>query len=226
LALQTDVVARSDERFLKLLAPGHLEVLEASSQTVYGVWRDLALAYLNPAWFAFAVNNDGRHIASEWALGRSILDATPDETRNWYRAFFAAALWCDPLHPMQHEYDCSSGTLRRRFHMVAYPVGGSGGSPRDGLVVVHSLRLETPHVGEVAVEAYRDTTLGAIRRCMHCRRMRRARQPELWDWVPALIHDPPCKVVADLCPFCRDHNYSDAALERAMSASSSSALAR
>ena len=48
---------RCDSAFATLLTSSHLHLLEDHPHTVYGVWSDLRLAYMNPAWFSFARRN-------------------------------------------------------------------------------------------------------------------------------------------------------------------------
>jgi hypothetical protein len=195
-----------------MLPASYLSTLEASGQTVYGVWEDLALAYTNPSWFSFASQNGGDRVSSDWPIGRSVLDAIPQIAQDWYRKFFAAALDYQGAHPPQHEYECSSAELYRRFHMTAYAVCENS---RRGLVLVHSLRMETQHAEPPGAEApaaaaakvYRESATGLIRQCMHCRRIRRPLEPALWDWVPVLLREPQPNVTHGMCALCSEHYY-------------------
>lgn len=213
--------ARSDESFLRMLPASYLSALEASGQTVYGVWEDLTLAYTNPSWFSFASQNAGDRVISVWPIGRSVADAIPPTAQDWYREFFAAAFRYQGAHPPQHEYECSSAELYRRFHMTAYALCENS---RSGLVIVHSLLIETPHTerpgtgapAAAAAKVYTEPTTGLICQCMHCRRVRRPLEPTLWDWVPVLLREPQPNVTHGMCEFCSEHFYSEQQILRAV----------
>jgi hypothetical protein len=209
-SLYPPIELRSDQSFLQLLSEDYLRALECYPHTVYGVWSDLRLAYTNPAWFLFAQRNGGQHITEDWPIGRPVLDAVPEIGRHWYSEFFAEALRRQKeSHPKQHEYECSSSKLYRRFVMTAYPLENS----QKGLVLVHSLSVQTAQPSEAApvllLEAlarYTQST-GLIRQCMHCRRVCRPHDPDRWDWVPALVDEPQRNVTHGLCGICLEHFY-------------------
>ena len=61
--------------FGELLAGFDLDALARQPDTIIGLDADLRLAFLNPAWFAFAeANGGGPAIARDWGLGRCVLD--------------------------------------------------------------------------------------------------------------------------------------------------------
>jgi hypothetical protein len=65
-----------------LFTSSHLHLLEDHPHTVYGVWSDLTLAYMNPAWFAFARRNGAEQsVPSAWSIGRSTIDAVVNTLR-------------------------------------------------------------------------------------------------------------------------------------------------
>jgi hypothetical protein len=51
--------AQYDVGFRPLLADCESGALEDATGTVYGLWPDLTLAFMNPAWFRFAAENRG-----------------------------------------------------------------------------------------------------------------------------------------------------------------------
>lgn len=135
--------AHIDANFAARLAPHfRLEELERYPATVFGLWPDFRLAYLNPAWTAFADVNGGQpSVTSTWGLGTRYLDAIAEPLRPFYERLLARAP--EPgasLHPVSHQYECSSATLFRKFSMQVYALPEGA-----GFVIVNSLLVETPH---------------------------------------------------------------------------------
>ena len=128
-----------DPLFLPLLSDFDLDQLESENDTIYGLWPDLTLAYASPAWTRFAAENDGEPaISTEWGQGRCILDAIAEPLWRFFVENFARSL--QESRPWGHLYECSSADLYREFHMKVFPLGRA-----EGMLVVHSLRLETAH---------------------------------------------------------------------------------
>jgi hypothetical protein len=80
------------------------------------------------------------------------------------------------------DYECSSAQHYRLFRMEIRPIRSAG------FVLIHALRIERPHGRERASfspdpRRYTDSH-GLITMCAHCRKTRRAAEPEVWDWVP------------------------------------------
>jgi PAS domain S-box-containing protein len=203
--LKDSLGARCDPLFAELLTPSHLAMLEGHSHSVYGVWSDLALAYVNPAWFTFARRNAGEHAdPRSWGIGRSTLDAIPACLRAWYGALFCAASAADGGHPRQFEYECSTAEVHRRFVLQVFPLAGA---LRGGYIVVHSLRFEVPHVvsDRVAMlpdmQAYADAA-GFLHQCVNCRRVQSTPEPSNWCWVPEWVREAQSNVEHALCPKC------------------------
>lgn len=190
-----------DADFVRLLDEYEPSKLEAQSGAIYGLWPDLRLAYLNPAWFRFATENQGEpHISQAWGLGADLSAALPWPLRQWYRDGYAECLRRHRSWSL--EYECSSAELYRRFHQVVYPLGRE-----EGLLIVNSLVLEVPHDGETRPccepleKAYLDGD-GLLHQCSHCRRVRRQGLAEHWDFVPQWIRQPLSNTSHTLCPAC------------------------
>ncbi len=184
--------------------------LDESAATIYGLSPSLTLAYMNPAWYRFAGLNGGESLlADRWQLGASVMDAIPDCLRRFYADFFASVQKADDVHPLGHEYECSSADIRRLYRMTAYPITSSGGV---GLIVVNSLVFESPielpgeSAGRETGSSYVDAS-GLIRQCSHCRKVRTVLVPAVWHWVPDLVRNPRRNVSHTLCPPCLRHYY-------------------
>ncbi len=175
--------------------------LRAHSGTIYGLFSDLRLAYLNPAWFRFAAENGGEpRISEEWTLGRSILDSIPSPLRDFYERHFheclrTATVW-------KHEYECSSAARYRRFHQIVYPLDDG-----TGLLVVNSLLVDRPHDPAERLpyapdqRTYQDAD-GLICQCAHCRRVKHPGELERWDWIPEWVTGFPKATSHGFCPTC------------------------
>jgi hypothetical protein len=101
---------------------------------------------------------------------------------------------------VQHEYDCSSPELFRRYLMTLYPLGHA-----EGILVVNSTIIEAGHDTKKSHDPVSATYMdnnGFVRQCANCRRVRNMREPDRWDWVPAWVARPPARTSHTLCGFC------------------------
>lgn len=190
--------------FLRLLEEFEFGELESAGGTVYGLWPDLRLAYMNAAWSRFAAENGGEPaIAQHWGLGRCILEAISEPLRPFFMQNYSRCL--EEGRPWEHIYQCSSAEYYREYHMTVFPLGG-----REGLLVVNSLRVETPHPSvalPALVERYR-TADGIVCQCSHCRRTRRIDNPSVWDWVAQWVKQSPPETSHGICPECLGFHYA------------------
>ncbi len=197
---------RADPAFLEELRPFHAIDIGAHDGSVYGLWADMSLALVNEAWFRFARENGGEPaISQRWPLGTCLTKAIPQALRPFYDRLFGAVLNGPTTpRPIQHEYECSSADVYRKFQMSLYPLAS-----RRGVLVVNSLIVEASHDASRRVphppheEVYRCED-GLIRQCAHCRRTQSPADPTRWDWVPAFIATMPPHINHTLCTFCHD----------------------
>lgn len=195
-----------DPQFESLLKSFETESLESHHGAVLGLWSDFKLAYVNPAWFRFARENDGEPaITRRFGIGTFILDAIGDELRPFYEQ---ALRRCSTREvPWEHEYECSSPYIYRRFHMTVYTL-----EKGRGLLEVHSAVMQRPHdplerpPKDPSLVLYYDE-YGQVLQCAHCRRVRAIGDKERWDWVPEWVANPPAKTSHGLCYICADYYY-------------------
>jgi hypothetical protein len=201
---------RIDTDFAVLLGPRfRLEELDRHPASVFGLWQDLRIAYINPAWTAFAEANNGKScIERNWGLGARYLDAIPGPLRPFYEDLLAQAP--DPrasLHPVSHQYECSSAVVFRKFSMQIYSL-----EERAGFVVINSLLIEEPQDPNKRPpqapdsERYLDSC-GNMVQCSHCRRVQSVANPIRWDWVPAWVEHSPAETSHGICSICLDYYY-------------------
>jgi hypothetical protein len=180
--------------------------IEQQGDVVYAIADDHRLVYFNPAWERFARENGGVWPSDSLSLGASVLAATPEALRGFYRELFASARRAGA--PVDHDYDCSSPTVFRRLRMRVYPLAPSGWLVTNS-VVVERLAPESEDSG--VASDYLDAH-GMITMCAHCRRTRRAdvQSAERWDWVPAWVARIPERTSHGLCPGCFAYHYPSA----------------
>jgi hypothetical protein len=205
------VWSECDARFRPLLANFDRRVLNSTYNTVYGLWPDLTLAYMNPAWFVFAYENGGEPAVSKtWTLGRNVLEAIPDAVRAFYEVNYRQALLEN--RPWEHDYECPSDEFYRRFHLTVYPLGNA-----EGLLLVNSRIVESklrPQSNSLLKRFYVDQR-GRVRQCCHCRRFRRLDLPHTWDWIQAWVQKLPRNVDTGICEACLSFYYQDSQLVEA-----------
>lgn len=191
-------------QFEQLLYDFDIAAISRSDDTIYGLWPDLTLGYMNQGWTRFAVCNNGEPAITEnWSLGRCILDAIALPLRPFFEENYAKCL--AENRPWEHCYECSSAESYRSFHMMCFPIGNG-----DGLLVVNSLRRESEHTRTpfpVVDSVYRDEH-GIVTQCCHCRRVRRRGLKQTWDWVPDWVAKCPTNTSHGLCEPCFGFHYS------------------
>lgn len=202
----TGEASRLAPGFRQALGRSSLATLESSANVIYGLWPDLTLAYVNPAWFRFARDNHGEPaISRDWPLGRCVMDAVPPPLQVFYRDYFGsflAPVASTFLSPQ--EYECSSAENFRLHLMSVYPL-----AEQAGLLVSNALAVGRTHARPAHppyADDYHDPG-GWIRQCSHCRCVQHAGQADRWDWVPYWVASPPASITHALCPLCLDHFY-------------------
>ncbi len=173
--------------------------LATSDDTAYVLSRDRRIVRTNDGWARFAAANGGDPIIT---AGHDLRldDVLPEALRELFvtaleRALATGQRW-------EHEYECSSADLYRRFRLVVYPVDG------EHLLCVHSRLVEHPHVMEAAdARASTYAVGGVITTCSHCRRIKNPQGISRWDWVPAFVAAPPPNLSHGLCEPCFEFYY-------------------
>lgn len=196
------MASRCDPAFEPLLHPFARRDLDRRPATVFGLWSDWRIAYVNDAWDRFATDNGGQPaIGERWDLGASYLDAVPGLLHPFYQQLYDRS--GGSRHPSSHDYECSSPDQYRCFHMDVYAL-----ADRAGFIVVNSLLVERPHddgIGPPVAVEYHDEH-GMLHQCMHCRRVENLLRAR-WDWVPAWVERVPQHTSHGLCPVCLAYYY-------------------
>ncbi|MBA2320227.1 MAG: hypothetical protein H0V89_03640 [Deltaproteobacteria bacterium] len=183
-------------RFAPLLSEVERSELDTSPDVTCGVFtNDLVIGYVNEAWLAFGRANGASKV---WGVGDSLLGAISGPLRAFYAEKLASVPSLDPP-AWEHDYECSSPTLRREFRLRALSLAGGA-----GLLITHSLRVERAHdvTHDRFVENSYRSTNGIVTQCGHCRRVRRVVAPFDWEWAPELVARPPAMLSHGLCGVC------------------------
>ena len=172
-----------------------IESLDRDTSSIVAIAPNGRIGWANRGWFDFARANGGRSAAV--GIGADYFAAI--RGGDVRRAFEAAVSACLASgDPFELDYECSSATVYRAFHLRMLPLSGKA------LLLVHALTEVRPHdrTPEPPDEArYRDE-LGMIAQCSNCRRVR-APGDHSWHWVPAWLEAMPARVTHGLCPVCR-----------------------
>jgi ferredoxin len=199
--------------FSDLLSPLELEELETSREGVYGLWPDLTLAYVNPAWRGFVEHHEAAlALARHWRLGASVLEAVDPELRPFYDRILRASL--AKGRRWSHDFDCSGRCKACRYRIEVRPLPAA-----RGLLVVHSALIECPHafapccISVDARESYEDDT-GLVVQCVYCRRVRSQADPGRWDLVAEWVERTPEHASGGLCDTCAGLHFPGLVPER------------
>lgn len=198
--------ARIAPGFAAALDKFALGTLENEHGAVYALDNELRLCYFNPAWYRFAQDNHGEPgISERFPLGTPLLHAISGPLQPYYHDAYTQVL--RERMVWQHDYECSSGGVYRRFHQKSYPLANG-----EAVIIINNPTITKPHDADAGAAQppdetrYRDSH-GLIVQCSHCRRVQRAAQTEHWDWVPAWVDRLPPRVSHSLCQPCYDYYY-------------------
>lgn len=195
---------RTPDAFERLL-PGDPAVYRDDATSIFGLWPDFRLAWVNRGYLEFAAANDGGDVPARWAAGAPLWEAVGEPLTDFYLPHFERLL--REGRAWSHTYECSSPTTYRRNRMTVSPV-----KDRQGLLVVNAVVAEAPH--DVAERPPREPSPvyvgagGLVKMCANCRRAIRT-DGGGWDWVPAYVRRIPLNVSHGLCPLCAQWLYGD-----------------
>jgi hypothetical protein len=180
-----------------------VEALENDRAVVYLLDDRFRLVYCNKAWDEFAEANGAPNLARAHILGDSVLRYLKGPLLDFYLSLYRGVLSAG--QGRRHSFECSSSHVFRLFHMQVLPLRSS-----SMLLVVNSLRQEHAHnrpAFDPVLDLYQNH--GIVTLCSHCRRARRYREPDHWDWVPDFIRPStaPENISHGLCEVCLQYHY-------------------
>jgi PAS fold len=181
-----------------VLAGFSSQSLETNPDVIYVVDRFLNLVYCNAAWDVFARENKGEQLARDKFIGKYCLNGVPEFLRDLYKRIYSKVLRTGT--PWEHDYQCSSPTKYRIFHMRILPL------KRSHLLIENSLALECSHrrTRHRKLDARYINRRGWIIMCSHCRRIEHfnPKGKREWHWVPSYLITAPAPISHGLCPAC------------------------
>lgn len=165
----------------------------AGDQIACVLAADLRIVAVSPAWRHFArANGSPRDV-----IGTEYDSVIVEPLRSFYRDAFAKVAARGV--PWDHDYECSSAEVRRRFRMRVYPL-------EQGTGIVHAVRLEEPYSSPASGPSDTYEEHGLIVMCAECRKVKNVRAFR-WDWVPAYVRARPDNISHGLCPSCAAHYF-------------------
>jgi len=180
-----------------------LDILNASSDIIYGISNDMRLSYMNPAWFIFAKNNSGEpEITQKFSKGAHLADSISGKLAQFYLDSYQQILTTKKIWTF--EYECSSDFEFRFFTQIAYPLKSG-----KGIVLVNRLRFleKMDGVRIKAAKANQEDYLqknGFIYQCSNCRCVEK-RATKTWDWVPEWVVNIPPNTSHTVSPTCEQY---------------------
>ncbi len=158
--------------------------------------EDGRIGCANEGCFRFARENGGS--AAPIGIGANYFAAIRGEELLHY---FRVAVWAVLATgaPFELDYECSSATVYRAYHLRMISLSG------EALLLVHSPVTERPHdrSPELPDEPRFRDRFGMIAQCSNCRRVRVPLDLS-WHWVPSWVKVMPENVTHVFCPLCRD----------------------
>jgi len=197
-------LATSDAEFLVSVPEIDIASIAASADSTIITDHAFVIRAYNQAYLAFAHANGLQDPERRCGLGCDLLAGCSEPARAFYAQAFRTAL--EERSVFHQDYECSSPTERRQFHLSAYATASG-----QALVVSHHLVIAEPIpiTDRVAYSAAHCSPDGFIIQCCHCRKVRNFTAANRWDWVPSCVESLPDNVSHTFCPRCFDHYYPD-----------------
>ena len=192
-----------DPTFAAVLPDPQSRVIAASHDSIYIVDQALTIRAYNEGYARFGAANGCPQVAKDYGIGRNLISVLPPAAADIYVPAYMSALEngarCD------HDYECSSSRVLRRFHQTVYPLHDG-----HGLIIANHLVYEMPHASRGTGTSPRHFDAeGWITQCACCRKIRDGAHPEKWDWVPGLVDAPHPRTTHSYCLNYLNFYYGD-----------------
>ncbi len=181
-----------------------MNTLEELPDTIYGLNKDLLLAYYNPGWHKFSKeNNEEPNLSEDYPIGTPIEKCLLGEMKSFYIENYKKVLKSGKV--WHHEYECSSPKEMRIFTQSTYPLRN-----KEGLVIVNRLRkvgpINRPLISEKEfnLNDYTHDT-GFIHQCSNCRCIQRVDDERIWEWIEKWVIKFPENTSHSICQTCFDY---------------------
>lgn len=192
-----------DQTFVAMLPVAESRVIAASRDTVYVLDRLLTIRAYNSAYARFGASNGCPQVEQVYGIGCKLVTVLPPVASNLYMPAYRQAM--ETGTRVDHDYECSSPRVYRRYRQTAYPLAEG-----RGLIVTNHLVYEMPHTWRPQTTGPRHfDENGWLTLCACCRKVRDWSRPEKWDWVPGLVEVPHPRTTHGYCLHCLHFYYGD-----------------
>jgi hypothetical protein len=189
-----------------LMIPDDLRIL---TNAIYVVDQMYNIVDYNDGYKMFAIENDGEDILDRWPIGSNIMSSIPEILRDTMKRMYDDVILNKKI--IEHEYDCHSATVFRRFKMRILPF-------MNGFALHEHCQIESSQLngayelsdGDIE-SGYVDKN-GLVHQCCHCRRIQSCTDGNNWVWVISLINRNRTfapRISHTICPVCMLHHYPD-----------------
>ena len=186
----------ADPNFASPLSEAQIGVIASSDDVIYLLDDAWTIRAYNDAYLDFGVANGCPAIARAFGIGCSLLSVLNGTVADFYVRVYRHAI--DHNMRFDHDYECSSSRVFRRFHQSVYPMSGG-----KALVVSHHLTREYPHAWQPQQFASRHfDERGWLTQCACCRKVKDHSEADKWDWVPRLVQHPHPRATQTYCGTC------------------------
>ena len=192
---------RVDSAFASRLPEAQARIIADSEDSIFVLDEELAIRACNAAYLRFGETNGCTGIESRFGLGCRLTQVLPHAVCDIYLPIYLKAL--ESGARVDHDYECSSPQVFRRYHQTVYPL-----RERRGLIVSNHLVYEVPHSWKASAKkpGHFDAD-GWLSQCACCRKVKDRSRPENWDWVPAFVESPHPRTTHTYCLTCLDFYY-------------------
>lgn len=186
------------------MIPEHLRTL---TNTIYVVDKNYNIVDFNDGYRLFAIANDGEDILGRWPIGSNILSSIPDIIKDFIKNMYDQVMLRNKT--VEHEYDCHSPTVFRRFKMRILPLHGEFALHEHSLIESSALS-DTHDLSDGDISSKFVDGNGIIHQCCHCRKIQSSSDPNHWTWVVSLIKRSvkySGRISHTICPVCMFHYF-------------------
>lgn len=186
------------------MIPAHLRTL---TNTIYVVDKNYNIVDFNDGYKLFAIANEGEDILEKWPIGSNVLSSVPEIIKDFIKNMYDEVILNN--NTIEHEYDCHSPTVFRRFTMRILPLHNKFALHEHSLIESSALN-DSCELSEHDIESKFMDSNGIIHQCCHCRKIQSSSDLNNWTWVVSLIKRNKRysgKVSHTICPVCMFHYF-------------------
>lgn len=195
--------------FIRALAGYDLSKFENSPNVIYALDSNFRLQYFNKKWEEFAVENNGADLLLKYNIGSSLYEVLVEPLRDYYLDHYHMVINNEKI--FQHDFECHSARLFRKFHQKAVPLENQRGLLiENSLVISYPHIYDNPHHHNSNILPYLDKN-GLLHQCCNCRKVLNLDIENKWEWNSGFIEKLPENTEYTLCPDCEEYYHPHSA---------------